>query len=67
MLTRIMLLSFAAAALCGCARQFMAVAPAPADGYVYVVGSRGGFAQAWVCPATPGKDCVEVTVHEQER
>jgi len=45
----------------------MAVAPAPADGYVYVVGSRGGFAQAWVCPATPGKDCVEVTVHEQER
>ncbi len=68
MLERLTLTIFAAALLSGCAKQFMATAPAPSDAFVYVVGSHAGQAAAWVCPAVPnGKECVEVTVHEQDR
>lgn len=52
----------------GCNKNhFFASAPAK-TGWIYVVGSKNDRAQAWLCPAVPGKGaCLEVDVVEVDR
>jgi hypothetical protein len=59
-----------AVALCAtaCSRNiFFGSAPAK-TGWVYVVGAKNDRAQAWLCPAVPGRgQCLEIDIVEVDR
>ncbi|MDB4933408.1 MAG: hypothetical protein JWP87_380 [Labilithrix sp.] len=64
----LLLVSLLALATTACSRNFFfATAPAK-TGWIYVVGSKNDRAQAWLCPAAPGKgQCHEIDVVEVDR
>ena len=52
--------------LMGCSTTINDSAPSPQPGMVFVVGSKQGRPQVWLCPDRPGKgECQEVDVEVQ--